>query len=152
MVPCHSLVKSSLALQVKRLSEHAQLPVRNSAHAAGYDLFAAADMVVAAEGKALIPTDLIIAVPLGTYGRIAPRSGLAWKHHLHTGAGVIDADYRGPVQILILNLAKQDYYIKRGERIAQLILECIITPDVVETQELDTTLRGAQGFGSTGIA
>ena len=142
---------SSMALQVKKLSEYAQIPVRGSEYAAGYDLFAAHDVLIEAQGKALVPTDFSIAIPLGTYGRVAPRSGLAWKHHLDTGAGVIDADYRGNVQVILFNFSKDSYQVKRGDRIAQLILECILTPPVIETNDLDGTHRGSHGFGSTGL-
>lgn len=83
-------------------------------------------------------------------GRIAPRSGLASKNFIDTGAGVIDADYRGQVKVLLFNHADTDYAIKEGDRIAQLILERIVTPDVVEVQELEESVRGAGGFGSTG--
>lgn len=83
-------------------------------------------------------------------GRIAPRSGLASKHFIDTGAGVIDADYRGPVKVLLFNHADADYEIKEGDRIAQLVLERIVTPEVVEVEELEESVRGAGGFGSTG--
>ncbi|EEF52557.1 deoxyuridine 5'-triphosphate nucleotidohydrolase, putative [Ricinus communis] len=85
--------------RVKKLSDKAILPTRGSLLSAGYDLSSATDTKVPARGKALIPTDLSIAVPEGTYARIAPRSGLAWKHSIDVGAGVIDADYRGPVGV-----------------------------------------------------
>jgi dUTP pyrophosphatase len=83
-------------------------------------------------------------------GRIAPRSGLASKHFIDTGAGVIDADYRGQVKVLLFNHAENDFEIKEGDRIAQLVLERIFTPEVVEVQELEESVRGAGGFGSTG--
>ena len=83
-------------------------------------------------------------------GRVAPRSGLASKHSIATGAGVIDADYRGPVKVLLFNHGEADFEVKEGDRIAQLVLERIFTPDVVEVAELDATVRGAGGFGSTG--
>lgn len=83
-------------------------------------------------------------------GRIAPRSGLASKHFIDTGAGVIDADYRGEVKVLLFNHAETDFEIKEGDRIAQLVLERIYTPEVVEVQELEESVRGAGGFGSTG--
>ena len=83
-------------------------------------------------------------------GRIAPRSGLASKHFIDTGAGVIDADYRGQVKVLLFNHNESDFEIKEGDRIAQLILERIYTPEVVEVQELEESVRGAGGFGSTG--
>ncbi|KAE8675273.1 Deoxyuridine 5'-triphosphate nucleotidohydrolase [Hibiscus syriacus] len=138
-------------LKVKRLSEKAVLPSRGSALAAGYDLSSATDTKVPARGKALIPTDLSISVPEGTYGRVAPRSGLAWKHSIDVGAGVIDADYRGPLGVILFNYSDVDFEVKVGDRIAQLIIEKIMTPDVLEVEDLDATTRGAGGFGSTGV-
>ncbi|CAM1506726.1 Fc.00g063670.m01.CDS01 [Cosmosporella sp. VM-42] len=137
-------------LQVKKLSEKARLPTRGSAFAAGYDLYASRDIVIPARGKALVSTDISMAAPAGTYGRIAPRSGLASKHFIDTGAGVIDEDYRGEVKVLLFNHAETDFEIKEGDRIAQLVLERIYTPEVVEVQELEESVRGAGGFGSTG--
>ncbi|KAH7328405.1 dUTPase-like protein [Stachybotrys elegans] len=138
------------ALQVKKLSDKARVPTRGSALAAGYDIYAAKDTTVPARGKVLVDTDIAIAVPEGTYGRIAPRSGLASKNFIDTGAGVIDADYRGQVKVLLFNHAETDYEIKEGDRIAQLVLERIFTPEVVEVEELSDSVRGAGGFGSTG--
>ncbi|KAL8197949.1 hypothetical protein R6Q57_016476 [Mikania cordata] len=137
--------------KVKKLSEKAVLPSRGSSLAAGYDLSSAIETKVPARGKALVPTDLSIAVPEGTYARIAPRSGLAWKHSIDVGAGVIDADYRGPVGVILFNHSDVDFEMKAGDRIAQLIIEKIITPEVVEVDDLDSTVRGAGGFGSTGV-
>lgn len=90
-------------LRVRRLVEAAMLPVRGSALAAGYDVSSAEDAEVPARGKALVSTGLVVAVPEGTYGRVAPRSGLAWKHFIDVGAGVIDADYRGELKVLLFN-------------------------------------------------
>ncbi|KAL8095650.1 deoxyuridine 5'-triphosphate nucleotidohydrolase-like [Apium graveolens] len=84
-------------LRVKKLSNKVVVPTRGSSLSAGYDLSSAQETVVPARGKALVPTDLSIAIPDGTYARIAPRSGLTWKHSIDVGAGVIDGDYRGPV-------------------------------------------------------
>jgi dUTP pyrophosphatase len=145
-----STMTSLPPLQVKKLSDKGRVPTRGSAFAAGYDMYAARDTTVPARGKVLVDTDIAIAVPEGTYGRIAPRSGLASKHFIDTGAGVIDADYRGQVKVLLFNHADSDYEIKEGDRIAQLILERIYTPEVVEVQELEESVRGAGGFGSTG--
>lgn len=111
------------AMQVKLLSETAKAPTRGSAYAAGYDLYASKEAVVPARGKVLVDTDISIAVPAGTYGRVAPRSGLASKHSIDTGAGVIDADYRGPVKVLLFNLSDIDFQVAVGERVAQLIVE-----------------------------
>ncbi|KAK0515537.1 hypothetical protein JMJ35_001571 [Cladonia borealis] len=137
-------------LLVKRLSEKAKTPTRGSAFAAGYDLYAAKECVIPKRGKALVDTDLAIAVGVGCYGRIAPRSGLAVKHFIDTGAGVIDADYRGQVKVLLFNHSENDFEVREGERIAQLVLERIWTPEVVVVEELEESVRGVGGFGSTG--
>ncbi|GFH24609.1 dUTPase domain-containing protein [Haematococcus lacustris] len=97
-------------------------------------LLNAHDCVIPARGKELVKTDISIKLPRGTYGRVAPRSGLAVKKFIDTGAGVIDEDYRGPVGVLLFNHSDQDF------------------ADVLEVDDLDETLRGAGGFGSTGIA
>ena len=138
------------ALQIQKLSADARLPTRGSAFAAGYDIYAARACIIPARGKALVDTDIAMAVPAGTYGRIAPRSGLAAKHFIDTGAGVIDADYRGQVRVLLFNHGEADFAVAAGDRVAQLVLERIVTPDVVEVAELETSVRGAGGFGSTG--
>jgi len=122
-MPPMSLEPPPPALQVKLLSASAKPPTRGSAFAAGYDIYAAKETVVPARGKALVDTDISIALPAGTYGRIAPRSGLASKHSIDTGAGVIDADYRGPVKVLLFNFSDADFKIAVHERIAQLIIE-----------------------------
>jgi len=137
-------------LLIKRLSDKARLPTRGSPLAAGYDLYSAEKTVIVARGKALVDTQLSIAVPVGTYGRVAPRSGLASKHMIDTGAGVIDADYRGPVFVLLFNHSEKDFQVEEGDRIAQLIIERISNPEVFEVDDLDETLRGSGGFGSTG--
>lgn len=119
-------------LLVKRLSSNATLPTRGSEEAAGYDLYSAEDYIMLPRSKALIKTDLQIAVPYGCYGRIAPRSGFAWKKHTDIGAGVVDSDYRGNVCILVYNLSDNNVTINQGDRIAQLVLEKICFADVVE--------------------
>eukprot|EP01039_Chlorochromonas_danica_P005271 gene5271-5806_t len=139
-------------LQVKRLSEFAILPSRGSIYAAGYDLSSAYDTVVPKRGKAIVKTDLAVAIPWGTYARIAPRSGLAVKNFIDVGAGVVDYDYRGNVGVVLFNHSDDDFQIKRGDRIAQLILERISMAEVEEAEELPSTERGAGGFGSTGVA
>lgn len=174
-----STLKQEPPLLIKKLSEKAKLPTRGSAFAAGYDLYAAKETTIPARGKALVDTDISIAVPAGTCahhplsplslsvlslsgystntnlpsktdGRIAPRSGLAAKNFIDTGAGVIDADYRGQVKVLLFNHADVDFVVAEGDRVAQLIIERIYTPEVVEVAELEESVRGAGGFGSTG--
>ena len=99
----------------------------------------------------MVKTGLAIAIPENTYARIAPRSGLAVKNFLDTGAGVVDYDYRGEVGVVLFNHAEVDYEVKVGDRIAQLILERISMADCVEAEELFDTERGVGGFGSTGV-
>lgn len=143
-----------LKLRVKKLSRMAVLPVRGSAGAAGYDLSSAGCVVIPARGKGLCHTDLSIALPAGVYGRIAPRSGLAWKHSIDVGAGVIDEDYVGNVGVVLFNHSDEDFRVNEGERVAQLILEKIAIADVEEVpegQDMEATGRGSRGFGSTGL-
>lgn len=138
-------------LLVKKLSELATVPTKGSQLAAGYDLYSAYDYLIKAHGKEMVKTDISIALPSGCYGRVAPRSGLAWKHSIDVGAGVIDEDYRGPVNVILFNHGESNFEIKKGDRIAQLICEKIAHTDIVETDNLDETGRGANGFGSTGV-
>ncbi|XP_056134842.1 deoxyuridine 5'-triphosphate nucleotidohydrolase, mitochondrial isoform X2 [Lampris incognitus] len=137
-------------LKFAKLSERATAPTRGSAKAAGYDLYSAYDYVIGAMDKAIVKTDIQIAVPSGHYGRVAPRSGLAAKHFIDVGAGVVDEDYRGNVGVVLFNFSKEPFEVKKGDRVAQLVCEKICYPDLVELQTLDETERGAGGFGSTG--
>lgn len=138
-------------LKFVRLSDTARIPFKGSAQAAGFDLYASEETIIRARDKAIVATDLIISVPEGTYGRIAPRSGLAAKYFIDVGAGVIDADYRGPLNILLFNHSDEPFKINVGDRIAQLICEKIVYPELMEVQNLDKTIRGASGYGSSGI-
>lgn len=137
---------------VKRLHPAATLPVRGSAGAAGFDLAAAEPTVVPARGKAIVKTGLAVAVPPGTYARVAPRSGLAAKRMIQTGAGVVDFDYRGEVGVVLFNHGDEDLPVAVGDRIAQLILEKVDMSGCMEVESLDETTRGAGGFGSTGVS
>jgi dUTP pyrophosphatase len=138
-------------LQVKKLSEYATIPKRASQYAAGFDLSSACDVDVPPRGKALVKTDISIAIPENTYARIAPRSGLALKNFIDVGAGVVDYDYRGNVGVVLFNHSENVFSVKRGDRIAQLILEKISMADIVEVCELSETTRGEGGFGSSGV-
>ena len=140
-------------LRVKKLSESAVLPIRGSSGAAGYDLTSTESHVILPGHRAVVGTGLAIEVPEGTYGRVAPRSGLAVKSGIQVGAGVVDSDYRGEVKVVLFNQDHTNTYIVNpGYRIAQLILEKIECPAVEEIKdELDITERGDGGFGSTGV-
>ncbi|AGL34670.1 dUTPase [Fowl aviadenovirus 5] len=139
-----------VTLRYRRHSPYASPPMRATSGAAGYDLCSAADVIVPAQGRALIPTDLSFEFPKGVYGRLAPRSGLAVKHFIDVGAGVIDGDYRGIVCVLLFNFSDSDYHVRCGDRVVQLILERHLIADLHEVDHLRPTERGDSGFGSTG--
>lgn len=105
-----------------------------------------------AGGKAIIKTGLSIAIPAGTYARIAPRSGLAAKRMINVGAGVVDYDYRGEVGVVLFNHGTEDLPVAVGDRIAQLILEQVNMAPCKEVDSLEQTTRGVGGFGSTGVS
>ena len=138
-------------LYVKKIRNTAAIPRRGTEDAAGYDIASAEETVVPAKGKTVVKTGISIAVPDGCYGRLAPRSGLAVRKYIDVGAGVIDADYRGEIGVVLFNHSEDDFQVKQGDRIAQLILEKIKTPPVKETADLPSTVRGQKGFGSTGL-
>lgn len=137
-------------LRFVKQTDKALSPVKGSAKAAGFDLRSAYDATVPARGNALIKTDLQIELPPGCYGRIAPRSGLALKHQIDVGAGIVDEDYRGNVGVVLFNHSDQPFNISHGDRIAQLICQRIYYPELQKVKELDKTERGTGGFGSTG--
>ena len=139
-----------MTLLVKRLNEHATLPARGSPLAAGYDLTSSEDVSIPKGTRGLVGTGIAFTVPHQTYGRIAPRSGLAVKKGIQVGAGVIDRDYTGEVKVALFNHGDEDFVIKKGDRIAQLIIEKIEMPEVKLVDELLVTERGEGGFGSTG--
>ena len=142
------------SLRVCRLSARGTLPTKGSAEAAGYDLYSAEEVLVPAFGRILVKTDIAVLVPEGTYGRVAPRSSLALYHSVDVAAGVIDRDYRGNIGVILVNHTDQPYQVLLGQRIAQLILEQIRTPSVLEVpdfSDFDKSGRGESGFGSTGF-
>ena len=145
-------------LRVKRLPHGADLPLPayQTADAAGLDLLAAvpadAPVTLAPGARALIPTGLALALPPGFEAQIRPRSGLALKHGvtLLNSPGTIDADYRGEVGIIMINLGAEPFVVRRGERIAQMVVAPVVQVALVLADELDATARNAGGFGSTG--
>ena len=140
-LPSNPTLVLSDALRVQRRSSVARLPTRGSANAARYDLYSAKAKIVRARGRALVDTQLSVAVPPGTYGRVAPRSGLASRLSIDVGAGVINADYRGVVYVLLVNHSENDFEVSVGDRIAQLLLERVSTPPVLEVWDLNNHPR-----------
>jgi dUTP pyrophosphatase len=137
-------------LKIKKLSENAIIPKRASNLAAGYDLHTPIDCVIPPHSKYMIKTDLEMNFPKGTYGRIAPRSSVAWKNFISIGAGVIDSDFRGNVCIILFNHSDEHVFFNSGDRIAQIICEKIKYPIIKEVSKLSNTKRNKKGFGSTG--
>jgi len=143
-------------VKVKRLphGEGLDLPVYATEHAAGLDLRAALEepVVLKPFERALIPTGFVFEIPEGYEGQIRPRSGLALKKGvtLLNSPGTVDADYRGEVKVLLINLGQEPVTIERGERIAQMIITPVVKAQVVEVEMVSTTARGEGGFGSTG--
>jgi dUTP pyrophosphatase len=149
---------TEVPLRILRLPHGADLPLPSyqSADAAGLDLMAAvlknAPMAVAPGERALVPTGLVVALPRGFEAQVRPRSGLAARHGITVlnAPGTIDADYRGEVLVLLINLGAEPFTVTRGMRIAQLILAPVVRASIEEVAELDPTARGLGGFGSTG--
>jgi dUTP pyrophosphatase len=139
-------------LKVKKLVSDAYLPKKGRIGDAGWDLSSVEDIVIPPQSWKLVDTGLGIVVPDGTYGRIAPRSGVSTKG-ISVNAGVIDKTYRGNCKVLLVNHSTTNsYVIGKGDRIAQLILEKIMDDcEIVEVDELDETIRGDNGFGSSGV-
>jgi deoxyuridine 5'-triphosphate nucleotidohydrolase len=127
------------------------LPTRGTPESAGLDLYAATEQVIQPGAQAQIKTGLALALPKGTYGRIAPQSGLAWKHRIFVNAGVIDSDYRKEVLAILWNNDTTPFHIHTGDRIAQLILEKIEYATPIWTDTLPNPTTEHSGFGSTGI-
>ena len=149
---------TSIDVQVIRLPHGADLPLPDyqSAQAAGLDLLAAvtADVIIPPGKRAVIPTGIAIALPAGSEAQVRPRSGLAARHGvtvLNT-PGTIDADYRGEIQVVLINLGEDPFVVRRGARIAQLVIAPVLHARISESKTLTDTGRGSGGFGSTGTA
>lgn len=146
----------SVQVKIKRVREEADihLPVYMTPHAAGLDLHAAVDkkVILNPGERALIPTGIAISLPDGYEAQIRPRSGLAIKHGitLVNTPGTIDPDYRGEISIIVINHGSEPFTIKRGERIAQMVVAPFVRAVLEEVADLDDTLRGHGGFGHTG--
>jgi dUTP pyrophosphatase len=151
-------VSAAVKVDIQRLphGEGLALPAYQSAHAAGLDLLAAvpeeAPLILAPGQRALVPTGLSIALPPGYEAQIRPRSGLAAKHGITVlnAPGTVDADYRGEVGVLLINHGDAPFAIRRGERIAQMVIAAVVRAELVAARALPATERGGGGFGSTG--
>jgi len=143
--------KKDKSILVKKMHKNAKIPTKGTRGAAGHDLYAIEDKTIPAKGQQVVKTGISLRLPNGTYGRIAPRSGLAVKHGITVKAGVIDRDYTGEIGVVLVNLFNYDYHVQQGERIAQLISERVLETQCQEVTHLEDTKRGTKGFGSTDI-
>ena len=143
-------------LKFIRLSEFASPPSRQHLSDAGYDLRSARSIIIPPRGNGAVNTDLCLELPLNTYGRIAPRSGLALDKAIDVGGGVIDQGYRGPVKVILFNHSDIPFQVSVGDRIAQIIVTKIEPTQLVECPMVvgyyGRTSRGSGGFGSSGVS
>ncbi len=139
-------------VQIKKLVPDAHAPKYQTEEAAGFDLHSVEDCVLKIGERKLIKTGLSMSFPKGYEIQIRPRSGLAFKHGITclNTPGTIDSDYRGEVMVLLINHGQEDFHIKKDERIAQAVLKEVVQATFEVVEELDDTIRGAGGFGSTG--
>ena len=147
-------MSEAVPVLVKRL-DHGQglnLPAYATAGAAGMDVVSAEDVTLAPGARHAVATGLAMAIPPGFEVQVRPRSGLALKHGISVpnSPGTIDSDYRGELKIILINHGSEAFEIRRGDRVAQLVLAPVVQAGWVEVDELDDTARGAGGFGSTG--
>jgi deoxyuridine 5'-triphosphate nucleotidohydrolase len=138
-------------IPIKLLNENAIMPTRGTEQAAGLDLYAAESRMLIPGDRAIVGTGVSIAIPPGFAGLIWPRSGLAVRHGVDVLAGVIDADYRGELCVVLINHGGADCYINPGDRIAQLVIQPFAMLGLDKVDGLPPTVRGAGSFGSTGV-
>lgn len=141
---------SANVCKVVLASEAAKVPEKKTNGSAGYDLYASENLLIPPNSQSLVSTGVQLALPFGSYGQIAARSGLSMKG-IFVGAGVIDSDYRGEVKVLLRNFGDEDLNIKVSDRIAQLLVLPVLSPTMTLSETLDSTDRGEGGFGSTGL-
>lgn len=141
----------SLEVKIKRLDESLPLPVYQTEGSSGLDLYASKDCILASGSFKMIPTGVALEIPYGYEGEVRARSGLASKFGIGVlnSPGTIDSDYRGEIKVILFNFGKKDFEIKKGNRIAQLIITKVEKVNLVEADELNTTKRENGGFGST---
>jgi len=127
------------------------LPQKSIAQDAGYDLRSTCAEILKPSQRKLIKTGVFLEMPIGMYGRIAPRSGLALKFGIDVMGGVVDASYRGEIGVILINLSSEDFQINEGDRIAQIIFENYNNVHFIEVDSLESSERGSLGFGSSGV-
>ncbi len=141
---------SVMKVKIKRLNEKAVMPTKAHPTDAGFDLYVSGKVTIPANGRALIPTDIAMAIPDGYYGMVVGRSGNTIKRGLVGMTGIVDAGYRNGIGIMAFNMTDTDIIIEQGERAGQIVLTPILQCDLEDTDQLTETDRGTGGYGSTG--
>ena len=143
-----------MTLSFRRIHPDAVMPAYAHASDAGMDVRSVRELVIPPGGRALVPTGLVVNLPAGYAAQVRPRSGLALKAGVTVlnSPGTIDAGYRGEIGVILANFGQDDFKVNVGDRIAQLVIAPVLQPVVVEATEVDSTDRGAGGFGSTGVS
>jgi dUTP pyrophosphatase len=139
-----------MLIKVKKIKNDAIVPAYVHNGDAGMDIFAAEDVIIRTDGRVKVPTGIAMEIPDGYVGLVWDKSGLSMNHGLKTLGGVIDAGYRGEVIIGVANLSDEDYTIKKGHKVAQILIQKVESPGIKEVEELSSSDRGEKGFGSTG--
>ncbi len=134
---------------IQKTCDEAEIPVRANNGDAGYDLVSVQEKILAPLERAVIKTGIKIQIPTNYYGRVAPRSGLAVKSGIDVMAGVIDSGYRGEVGVVLINLSKDKFMVKKGAKIAQLIIESCMPAEWHQVKNLEESQRGSNGYGSS---
>jgi dUTP pyrophosphatase len=140
----------TMKLKIKTIHPDAKPPAYAHPGDAGFDLFSCVDLKLAAGEVQAVPTGIQMAIPVGHVGLVWDKSGISLKG-VHRLAGVVDAGYRGEVQVVLVNLGREPYAVKKGMKIAQMLIQPVLTVEIMEAAELDDTTRGEGGFGSTGL-
>lgn len=139
-----------MKIEAKKLVSEAKLPTRAHADDAGLDLYSAEECVLKSGERRAIKTGIAMAIPTGCVGLIWDKSSIPAKWGVKTMGGVIDASYRGEIQVIVINLSDIPYTVEKGAKIAQLLIQKVELPEVCEVSELENTIRGEKGFGSSG--
>ncbi len=139
-----------ITLKIKKLAEDAEVPFYAHDGDAGLDLYAIQDVTVVPGARVMVPTGIAMAIPKGYVGLVWDKSGLSMRNGLKTLGGVIDSGYRGEIMVGIANISNEEYTIEKGHKVAQLLIQKVEHAEIEEVAELDNTVRGEGGFGSTG--
>ena len=138
-------------IKAKRLNENSTIPTKANHYDAGWDLYSTENLLIEPNKRSIVKTGISLEIPDGYVGLIWPRSGMAVKHGIDVFAGVIDAGYRGEIGVCLFNSSEEDFYIKEGDRIAQILFQNVSQNKLIEVSGLNNSERGQEGFGSSGV-